>query len=178
MDEAAARAPCFPSGLRHRPPVGWANIVDLDFTFEDNGTAHDDLVLRLGNSVWRCDSYYLALDEGVFPEREDAQKVRAVLRVLLETWRTAIGALANGASVYLPYDFSDQCTAWLACELQGSELLVQHGWADVEGWTISPSDPTVHVAKLAGFSVDGGPWRVSVSDFLKGIIRSIEAAAP
>jgi len=61
--------------------------------------------------------------------------------------------------------------------MAGSELLVRHGWADVEGWSISPSAPPAHVAKPAGFHLDGGPWKVSVENFLEGIAQSIEAAA-
>lgn len=108
--------------------------VDVTLTFEDDGSAHDDLVLRIGDSVWRCDSYYLLLDRGMLPDQEDASKVRAVLRVLLEKWRTAIKDLTNGETVYLPYDFSDEYSAWLACELVNGELLIQRGSA--EGWSI------------------------------------------
>jgi len=145
-------------------------------TFENNRTLHDDLLLKFGGSVWRCDSYYLALDEGVLGRRRGAPKVRAVLRTLLEKWRAAIAALANGPTAYLPYDFSDQCTAWLACERVDTELLVRHGWATVEGWTIVPSDPSPPETKPAGFKPDGGPWPVSIADFLDGIDRSIDAA--
>lgn len=150
--------------------------MDLHFTFEDNGTTHDDLLLTLGDSVWRCDSYYLALDDGVLADEEDARKVRAVLRALLEKWREAIAELADGVTAYLPYDFSDQCTAWLACERNGRDLLVRHGWANVEGWTMTPSTPSSLVEMPAGFRPDSGPWSVPVDDFLKGIARSIETA--
>jgi hypothetical protein len=149
--------------------------VAVALTFEDNGTAHDDLLLTFGGSVWRCDSYYLGLDEGVRAGKGHAAKVRAVLRVMLEHWRAAIRDLGSGAVVYLPYDFSDQCTAWLACERAGAELSVRHGWASVEGWSISPSAPPPPAVKPAGFHPDGGPWQVSVGDFLDGIARSIEA---
>ena len=151
--------------------------MDLTLTFEDNRTAHDDLVLRIGDCVWRCDSYYLALDRGMLADHEDASKVRAVLRTLMEKWRTAIEDLADGATAYLPYDFSDQCTAWLACELSNGELLIRHGWADVEGWSIMPSDPPGPAARPSGFHSNAGPWKMSIDDFLKGIARSIEATA-
>jgi len=151
--------------------------VEFALTFEDNGRAHDDLLLKLGDSVWRCDSYYLALDQGVLAEQEGAPKVRAVLRALLAKWRKAIAALEIGATAYLVYDFSDQCTAWLACELEGGDLLVQHGWSDVEGWSISPSSPPSCLEKPRAFRSDGGPWRVSVDDVLKGIAESLRAAA-
>lgn len=150
--------------------------MELRFTFEDHRTGHGDLVLRFGEQEWRCDSYYLALDQGVLAKREDARKVRAVLRALLENWRKAIEGLATGATVYLPYDFSDQGTVWLACEREGENLLVRHGWANVEGWSIAPSTPWAPGAKPSGFQADGGPWSVSVDEFLNGIARSIEAA--
>ena len=111
--------------------------MDFSLEFEDKGTAHDDLVLTLGDVSWRCDSYYLALNQGVLADQEDAPKERAVLRVLLGNWRTAVARLVKGTTAYLPYDFSDQGTAWLACELDDGDLLLQHGWADVEGWSDS-----------------------------------------
>jgi hypothetical protein len=49
-----------------------------------------------------CDSYYLALDRELLSDREDAGKVRAVLRRLLEQWLAAvvtaakIGTMAGG----------------------------------------------------------------------------------
>lgn len=149
--------------------------MDLTLTFEDNGTAHDDLVLRIGERIWRCDSYYLALDQCVLADNEDASKVQTVLRTLLERWRTAIEDLTDGSTAYLPYDFSDECSAWLACELSNGELLIRHGWSDVEGWSIMPSDPPPPTPKPSGFHSDAGPWKMSVDDFLKGIARSIEA---
>lgn len=151
--------------------------MDVALIFEDNGSAHDDLVLTVGDSVWRCDSYYLALDPGTLAGQEDAPKVRAVLRALLARWSAAVGGLTKGGTAYLPYDFSDECTAWLACELVDDGLLVRHGWANVAGWSISPSAPPPHLAKPAGFSADAGPWRISIDGFLGGIARSIEAAA-
>ena len=150
--------------------------MDFSLRFEDNGTAHDDLVLIVGDFSWRCDSYYLALDEGVLAGQKDVPKVREVLRVLLGNWRTAVARLADGATAYLPYDFSDQCTAWLACQLDAGALLIMHGWASVEGWSLTPSDcPTQ--TKPPGFHVDAGPWRLSVVEFMEGIARSLEAAA-
>ena len=41
--------------------------MDLWLRFEDNGTAHGDLVLRLGGERWVSDSYYLALEDGLDP---------------------------------------------------------------------------------------------------------------
>jgi hypothetical protein len=51
----------------------------FSLTFEDGGTLHSDLVLRLDGFDRRCDSYHLALDPEGLPEQEDAEKVRLVL---------------------------------------------------------------------------------------------------
>ncbi len=150
--------------------------MNLSLLFEDKETGHDDLLLTVGDFSRRSDSYYLALDQGVLPDQEDAMKVRAVLRVLLGNWRTAVAQLEKGATAYLPYDFSDQCTAWLACELDDGELLLRHGWATVEGWAVLPSDSSAHI-EPGGFHPDAGPWRLSVAQFMDAIARSIEAAA-
>jgi len=64
------------------------NHVSLEF--EDNGRFHNDLVLRLGDQQWRCDSYYLLIDRGMLADREDAAKVRDVLRRLLEQWHSSV----------------------------------------------------------------------------------------
>ena len=56
--------------------------MDATLTFEDNGSYHEDLLLRVGDTVWRADSYYLLLDRGMLEHQEDSSKVRAVLRTL------------------------------------------------------------------------------------------------
>ena len=151
--------------------------MDLALTFEDDGTGHDDLVLRLGDFSRRCDSYYLALDQRILAGREDGSKVRVVLRALLEQWRAAIALLADGSTTYLPYDFSDQYTAWLACERRDDTLYVSHGWAEVEGWSFSPSDFSAYAMSVPGFRRDAGPWEVPTEAFVASILRSIDAAA-
>ena len=61
--------------------------------------------------TWLCDSYYLAADRGLLPDREDVEKVKALLRRLLEQWLSGLSGMIDGGSVFLPYDFSDQYTA-------------------------------------------------------------------
>lgn len=122
--------------------------------FEDSGGFHDDLVLELGDRQWRCDSYYLMLDP-MFPEREDASKVRAVLQRLLQQWCAAVTGLFEGDVCYLPYDFSDEYTGWLRCGVQGPMLKVQRGWADVHGYSFSPSEVGELLRNVPGFRPDG-----------------------
>jgi hypothetical protein len=141
--------------------------------FEDNYTAHDDLILRLGCHSWVCDSYYLALDRELLPNREDADKVRAVLRRLLEQWLAALEQLPDGGTVYLPYDFSDQYTGWLACERWNEEVAVSRGWADIEGWSFFPSVAGNLFDRPRGFRVDGPTVRCNLPELIGAIRGSI-----
>lgn len=143
--------------------------MELWLRFEDNGTAHGDIVLRLGGERWVSDSYYLALDQELLPEREDADKVRAVLRRLLEQWCTAIERLPDGGTAYLPYDFSDQYTGWLSCERSGDLMAVSRGWAEMEGWSFFPSAADNLLDRPRGFRVDGPTVRTSVSELVEAI---------
>ncbi len=143
--------------------------MDLSLRFEDNETAHDDLVLRFAGERSVCDSYYLALDRELLPDREDADKVRAVLRRLLEQWLAAVERLSDGGTAYLPYDFSDQYTGWLACHRSGDEVTVSRGWADVEGWSFFPSAAGNLFERPRGFRVDGPTVRGSVSELVEAV---------
>ena len=60
---------------------------------------------------------------------------------LLEQWVQQLERLTEGATAFLPYSFSDQCTAWLqVTTANGRRALVQVGWSSLEGWKINPSD--------------------------------------
>src|SRR6185437_15277193 len=149
---------------------------NISFQFEDNGRFHDDLVLRLGDQHWRCDSYYLLIDRGMLADREDASKVRDVLRRLLEQWHSSVAALREGETCYLPYDFSDQGTGWLRCEAIGPDLNVHHGWAEVEGYSFFPSEVGELLRNLTGFRPDGREVVMPRSAFLLAIGGQPEAA--
>lgn len=107
--------------------------MNLSFRFQDNRRGHDDLTLSLGGESWVCDSYYLALDRGLLPDREDEEKIRVVLQRLLGLWLETVEQLPEGGTAYLPYDLSDQYTGWLECQRSGSGMLVSRGWAQIEG---------------------------------------------
>ncbi len=143
--------------------------MELSLRFEDNDTAHDDLVLWFAGQRWVCDSYYLALDRGLLPDREDADKVRAVLRRLLQQWLAAVEQLPDGGSAYLPYDFSDQYTGWLVCQRSGDEVAVSRGWADVEGWAFFPSVAGDLLKRPRGFRLDGPTVRGSVLELAEAV---------
>ena len=150
--------------------------MNLSLRFDDNGTMHDDIVLRFGEQSWVCDSYYLALDRELLPEKEDAEKVKVVLRRLLELWLEAIQSmLSEGDTVFLPYDFSDQYTGWLSCQLSGSDVLVSRGWANVEGYSIYPSKVGEHISNLSGFHLDGPTVRATIEELVAAVRSSLVA---
>jgi hypothetical protein len=147
--------------------------VELSLRFEDNQTAHNDLILRYGGGEWVCDSYFLALDRELLPDREGADKVRAVLRRLLEQWLAAVERIPDGGTAYLPYDFSDQGTGWLACHRTGEEVTVSRGWAVVEGWSFFPSAAGDLFDRPRGFHADGPTIRGSVSELSEAVRESL-----
>jgi hypothetical protein len=150
--------------------------MDLSLQFEDNHTGHDDLVLRFGGDSWACDSYYLALDRELLPDREDSDKVRAVLRRLLEQWLAAVEQLPDGGTAYLPYDFSDQYTGWLACGRSSGGVVLSRGWADIEGWSFFPSAAGDLFVRPRGFRVDGPSVRCSLPELVEAICMSLARA--
>ena len=153
--------------------------MKLSLEFVDNGSGHDDLEVRFGDALLRCDSYYLGLDPLLFPEREDAGKVRAVLRRLIWQWLAALDWLADGGTAYLPFDFADQYTAWLECQRSGDGVVVSWGFADVEGWALTPSaagDLTIRPRKLRVGEWDGGELVVEANwtELLEAVRRLLE----
>ena len=151
--------------------------MPFSLTFEPNGTDHDDLVLRFAGELYRADSYYLALDPGLDPEREDEAKVRAVLQRMLEGWRDAVRALEPGDATYLAYDFSDQCTAWLrlARDATTEMLTIERGWSTVEGWTLSPSRSVIGTPP-PGFNAEGPSVHATIDDVVDAIERAANDA--
>jgi hypothetical protein len=149
---------------------------NISLQFEDNGRFHDDLVLRLGDREWRCDSYYLLLDNAMLPDREDAAKVRDVLRRLLDQWCLAVTKARDGETSYLPYDFSDEYTGWLQCRKDGSQLRVQPGWADVNGYAVLPSDVGELLRHVPSFRPDGDEVTMEREAFLRSICGRPAAA--
>ncbi|MGW6584808.1 hypothetical protein [Streptomyces globisporus] len=112
--------------------------VELHFDRVRTKGSHDDLRLRIDSYEHRCDSYYFALDDSPIVPGGLGSK----LSRLLEQWILQIDSLRDGGgTAYLPYDFSDQCTAWLrVTSNDGQVAVVQAGWSPIEGWRIYPSD--------------------------------------
>ena len=112
----------------------------LSLEFEDQGTQHGDLVLRLDHFDRRCDSYYLAIDTALSRDQEDADKVRRALVRLLEQWRTDVLDVSVGATTHLPYEFDDQASGWLQLTATSeNDVAVLPVWSTLEGHALTPS---------------------------------------
>jgi hypothetical protein len=152
----------------------------MSLSFENNGTAHNDLVLRLDQFERRCDTYYLALDNLFVTEKSGAEKVRLVLIRLLQLWRDAVIALHHGMT-HLPYEFDDQATGWLQISLDsGDAVEVLPVWSALEGWAISPSaflDDLERIGKVTSVWKNLSAQRMTRQELLERIETSIEAAS-
>lgn len=152
-------------------------MLDLLLRYQDNGTAHHDLLLRFAGQTWLCDSYYFALDRNLQPEDGSPAKVKAVLRKLLEQWLTAAANLPDAGTAFLPYDFSDQCTGWICCQRNGNEMVVSRGWSRVGGYSLFPSAVGEYLSQLPSFEVEGPAMKSKRDDLLQAIRESLAEAA-
>ena len=152
-------------------------MLDLSLRYEDNGTDHDDLVLHFAGQTRVCDSYYFALDRTLRPQDESPDKVKMILRALLEQWLTAATNLPDAGTTFLPYDFSDQYTGWLCCRRNGNEMAVTLGWDEgVQGWSIFPSEIGGYLSRLPSFKADGPAIKSNRDDLLQAILDSLAQA--
>jgi hypothetical protein len=151
--------------------------LDLSLRYEHNGTAHDDLFLHFEGQSWVCDSYYFAIDWNFLPGDESTEKVRAVLRKLLEQWLSTVMNLSDGGTAFLPYDFSDEYTGWLCCQRNGDEMTVLRGWALVQGHGIFPSAIGKYLTHLPEFKADGPTAKSSKEVLLQAIRDSLAQTA-
>ncbi|MEU7599920.1 hypothetical protein [Streptomyces sp. NPDC041003] len=124
---------------------------------------HGDLRLRIGAYKHTCDSYYFGLDDSpVVPGGLGARLAR-----LLEQWATQLEGLSGaGGTAYLPYDFSDQCTAWLRVTSHDGETAeVQAGWSLIEAWGIEPSNYRATAPEVTDFDpITGARIACSLDD--------------
>ncbi|MEZ6128458.1 MAG: hypothetical protein R3C59_07230 [Planctomycetaceae bacterium] len=120
-------------------------ITDIHMT---NG---DQFRVQIGDEVRSGDLYYLGID----PRNKDHNCDAGVgLQRLIDGWIEAILSNSDGQIFYLPFDFSDEFTRWLACEKRESEITIVFGWAEVEGWSFSPSDFSEQSRDLKAFLAD------------------------
>lgn len=120
-------------------------IADIQIT---NG---EQFRVQIGEEVRTGDLYYLGID----PRNKDHEcSVDVGLIRLINGWIETLLANEGKRIFYLPFDFSDEFTRWLACEKNGNRITVVFGWAEVEGWSFSPSEFSQHSRDLKGFRPD------------------------
>ncbi|AUG75806.1 hypothetical protein CFP65_0882 [Kitasatospora sp. MMS16-BH015] len=150
--------------------------VSLHLEYITDPGHHGDLLLRLGVYRHHCDSYYLALDES----REAGDDLVTSLTRLLGQWVTQLrGLTKGGGAVLLPYDFSDQCTAWLqVSSVDGDRAAVQAGWSLVEGWRIQPSNYATTAPEITDFDpIVNARIECSLEDLISTVERNRDAFA-
>lgn len=113
----------------------------------------------LCGSESRCgECYYLSLTESSGDTGEGAAASQSALqcglRGLLQEWIRQLQSLEDGGLMWLPFDFSDEYTRWLAVQRSGDEASLVFGWAPVEGWAINPQDLGELPRQLEGFVPD------------------------
>lgn len=109
------------------------------------------IVVQIGSECHSGDSYYLGID----PRSPDHNCTpKQGLKSLLLNWLAIVSAAADRSIIYLPFDFSDEYTRWIACQRDGDQILVVFGWAGIEGWAISPSDFQEYSGSLPEFVPD------------------------
>ena len=148
----------------------------LSFVHEPNGSGHDDVVVRVGDQLYRSDSYYFGLDHRTDEEADGERSMRQ----MLEGWRRDVLGCQPGQHVFLPHDFSDQYSGWIRVRASSADALqLQAGWATIEGWAIPPSryDDVLRErpSALEDFTPGESPSvRADRDAVLRGVARSLE----
>jgi hypothetical protein len=108
--------------------------------------------LNSGNQIEVCcgsesrcgECYYLSLSESAgdngSAEAAPRTALQHGLQGLLREWTKQLQSLDDGGLLWLPFDFSDEYTRWLAVNRSGDEASLVFGWAPVEGWAIDPQN--------------------------------------
>jgi len=103
----------------------------------------------------------------------DHRQLDAAIRDLIREWHRVLKSLEDGGLIWLPFDFSDEITKWLAVQRSGDEAALVFGWAPVEGWAINPRNLADLPRTLPGFVPDE-PLVVQVCPFTT-LLQDVEA---
>ncbi len=143
--------------------------------FRDNKTLHNDLILHFNGLEIESDSYYFALDRNVKPENEDADKIKIVIKRLLEQWKSYVSRAKSDEVIYLPFDFSGEYTGCIKCEFQNTDVLLTIGYLDFQGWSFFPSEISEYV-QSSRFFIKSKDFTLKLkkSDFLQQIKENIQ----
>jgi hypothetical protein len=121
----------------------FSRLIDLQFT------SADEFTLRIGSEQRTGSLYYLGID----PRAPDYNCTPCTgLARLLRNWIEHLLHTDTPNPVFLPFDFTDETTQWIACETSDNTIHMVFGWAHVEGWAISPSDFGQYATSLPDFT--------------------------
>jgi hypothetical protein len=150
-------------------------VLALRWEHPGNG-GHADLTLRLGNWIHTCDSYFFAIDAENTNSNVTKASVAGVIQQLLRQWMERVTELGENEITYLPFDFSDQCSAWVRVVRSGDRLEVQPGWSvRLTGISLSPSNLS-HVQPTDWEPIaEASPVITSTPDLTVAITHSIAA---
>jgi SAM-dependent methyltransferase len=139
-------------------------------TFDEHGNGRDDILLTIGQQRLRADSYYFAIDRG----GDASAGPKVTIAAMLGQWKTAVAACPKGASVYLPFDLSDEHTGWVRCAV-GDTCELRAGFAPLEGYKVWPDDWDEWQRGVPGFipSKDAPPLTMDLDRVLAAIDASI-----
>ncbi len=113
--------------------------------------ADNRIEVRVGSESRAGESYYLGLQPN--SEHHEFRPVEGTMQLLGE-WIRLLSDLKDGQRLFLPFDFSDEYTRWLALHRDGRNVTIVFGWATVEGWSISPHDLSQFAYGLPNFMPD------------------------
>ncbi len=144
----------------------------VSIQFKSNGTLHGDIMLTFDGERCHADSYFFAIDPAWFPNLETGEtKAQSALRKLLQIAHQHLCDLAQSQSVYVPYDLSDECSAWLRCTRDGDSVTVMRGWTN--RGCLFPSVAVTMMKDLQEFDSFGVELRIEREAFLKCLETSI-----
>jgi hypothetical protein len=138
----------------------------------------NQIEVRCGTESRCGECHYLEMGateslHSTIPSNPTRQLLESSLQQLLREWLTILKSLQNGELVWLPFDFSDESTRWLAVHRTGHEAALVFGWARVEGWAIDPANIGELARGLRDFIPDD-PLVVQSCE-LAALITDIEA---
>lgn len=144
----------------------------VSIQFKSNGTLHDDIMLTFDGERCHADSYFFAIDPAWFPNLETGEtKAQSALRKLLQIAHQHLSDLAHGQSVHVPYDLSDECSAWLRCTRDGDSVTVMRGWTN--RGCLFPSVAVTMMKDLQEFDPFGVELLIEREAFLRCLETSI-----
>jgi hypothetical protein len=138
--------------------------IPLQIEYLPGGGSHDDLRIAVASHEHRADSCYLDLDR--WPTAPGT--TQDSLARLLDQWLDDLAGLGDGGPAFLPFDLSDQCSAWLrVSRLESDRVRVDLGWTSVSGATFNPADYGDTASRIRDFRpMEGAVFDADLTDLV------------